>query len=273
MINRTRSCISLVAGCIGSTVGCVSAPKITPDAVASIPTFIVDSVIYDSAGTQLAALVGTIQDSASGRPLGGVQVILTSRATLQRYYSISDERGGFVAKRLRPAVYDLLIRNVGYRPYVAPLSLPPGLIDTLRIRLSLFPQIFTVSAVFARVHTSSPSPCLAPSQSSDDLLSEYQWKDTTTDANTVAWRQTFSLPSIPVGQLSLVSDTIICRRAVIAYNSALAAYDSRVTSAVNLLKYGPTRYVAEDTARKEGEWVFHVGFDSSFTQMLGITRH
>jgi hypothetical protein len=138
-ISVSRLCTIFIAWSVAGTAACASAPGGTREPSPAIPTFSVDSVIRDSAGTKLSAVVGTVEDSASGQPLAGVQVRLTSRVTSRQYYYFSDERGGFVAQGLPPAVYDVLIRYVAYRPYVAPISLSLGVVDTLRVRLGRFP--------------------------------------------------------------------------------------------------------------------------------------
>src|SRR6476646_12197294 len=67
-----------------------------------------------------------------------------------------------------------------------------------------------------------PSPCLTPSDASAGMLARYQFVDTTTDNLQVTWRQSLGLSSIAVSQITLVSDTTICRRGVTAYNSILS---------------------------------------------------
>jgi hypothetical protein len=107
--------------------------------VASIPKYSLDSIAHDSFGVSLSALVGTVEDSVSGRPLGGVQVLLTSRPGQQHYFSYTDEEGGFIVQRVPAGSYDLIVRKVNYRPYTTSHALRTGSVDTLRVRIVAFP--------------------------------------------------------------------------------------------------------------------------------------
>src|SRR5437868_4049718 len=88
-----------------------------------------------------------------------------------------------------------------------------------------------------------PPPCATPTDFSTTMLSDYQFADTSTVASTVAWRQTLGLPVVPVAQITLVSDTTLCRRGVTAFNTILAADSLPPSVAVNLIRYGSTRYI------------------------------
>jgi hypothetical protein len=104
------------------------------------------------------------------------------------------------------------------------------------------------------------------------MLSVYQWTDTTTDAGNIAWRQSLGLPSIAVAQITLVSDTATCRRGVIAYNSILTADKLSASTAVNLIRYGSTRYVISNPNHVVGEWVHEAVVDTAFHRIAVAGR-
>ena len=106
---------------------------------ASIPKYSLDSVTHDSSGIRFSALVGTVEDSVSGQPLGGAQVLLTSRTGQQHYFSYTDDEGGYVVQRIPPGFYDLIVRKVNYHPYAASYALRTASVDTLRVRILAFP--------------------------------------------------------------------------------------------------------------------------------------
>jgi hypothetical protein len=124
----------LLACCAAGAAACASARGVHPVRGATIPRFSVESVTRDSAGTTLSALVGTVQDSASGLPLAQAVVSLTSPVG-QHYYSSTDQFGGFVVERVPPGSYDLLVRKIAYQPYAAPHSMRAGVVDTLRLQI------------------------------------------------------------------------------------------------------------------------------------------
>ena len=104
------------------------------------------------------------------------------------------------------------------------------------------------------------------------MLFDYQFVDTTTDQSQITWRQAVGLPTVAVAQVTLVTDTTLCRRGVTAYNSILAGDSLPASSAVNLLRYGSTRYVIGDPAHVVGEWVHEAVVDTSFTKVKIAAR-
>jgi hypothetical protein len=133
-------------------------------------------------------------------------------------------------------------------------------------RVSKFAFMFAVACAPPLLRTSdhsNPSPCLPPSAASANMLDTYQWADTTTDDGISAWRRSNGLPSISVSQISMVSDTTICRRAVVAFNTILKDKHT-LTPSVNLIKYGTTRYIIGDPSYTVGEWTYEVVADTSF---------
>lgn len=70
---------------------------------------------------------------------------------------------------------------------------------------------------------------------------------------------------VATSQISIVSDTTVCRRAANAYSYAIAATDSN--RSVHAVKAG-IRYVVLDPSITGGEYKLGITFDSSFTQTL-----
>jgi hypothetical protein len=101
---------------------------------AVIPRYNVDSVTRDSASNRMYALVGTVVDSASGRPVQGAIISVGPRQKLVRW-AYSDDRGGFVLGRVPPGHYQLLVRRIGYRQFSQALDARAGAVDTVRVRL------------------------------------------------------------------------------------------------------------------------------------------
>jgi Carboxypeptidase regulatory-like domain len=101
---------------------------------ALIPQYNVDSVTHDSASNRMYALVGTVVDSASGRPIQGAVISLGPLQKPARW-AYSDDRGGFVLGRVPPGHYQLLVRRIGYMPFSQARDARAGVVDTVRARL------------------------------------------------------------------------------------------------------------------------------------------
>lgn len=115
------------------------------------------------------------------------------------------------------------------------------------------------------------SPCRTQGTPSADMLSRYQYIAQATNSLTTRWRSKIGLSSVPSAQVVIVSDTTTCRRAVNAYNAALIP-DTLISSQVDVVKYGTTRYIVADSARIDGEWTPHIVFDTAFA-VIAITAH
>lgn len=137
--------------------------------------------------------------------------------------------------------------------------------------ITLSVGLLVVGAVTGSVRTDL-SPCLPTSSGGAEILDHYQWVDTTTDKGHITWRQSIGLSAIPVSQIVLVSDTTVCRRAVTAYNSILAGDLLPPSSAVNVLKYGSTRYVISDPSHRVGEWISEPVVDTAFAEIATAGR-
>ena len=101
---------------------------------AVIPQYNVDSVTRDSASNRMYALVGTVVDSASGRSIDAAIVTLRQPGARDRG-TYSDNRGGFVLGRVPPGHYQLLVRRIGYMPFIQTRDARAGVVDTVRARL------------------------------------------------------------------------------------------------------------------------------------------
>jgi hypothetical protein len=83
------------------------------------------------------ALVGTVVDSASGRPVQGAIISVGPLQKLVRW-AYSDDRGGFVLGRVPPGHYQLLVRRIGYMPFVQARDARAGVVDTVIAKLPLY---------------------------------------------------------------------------------------------------------------------------------------
>ena len=102
---------------------------------AVIPQYNVDSVTRDTASTGTYALVGTVVDSASGKPLESVQVTLRVPGGGRNFWTLTDNRGGFVLGRVLPGHYHMIIRRLGYLAVTGVRDAEAGVVDTLRARM------------------------------------------------------------------------------------------------------------------------------------------
>jgi hypothetical protein len=82
------------------------------------------------------ALVGTVVDSASGRPIQGAILTLGPLQKPARWAS-SDDRGGFVLGRVPPGHYQLLVRRIGFMPFSQARDARAGVVDTVIAKLPM----------------------------------------------------------------------------------------------------------------------------------------
>jgi len=102
----------------------------------AIPQYNVDSVTRDSASIGAGALVGTVVDSISGKPLESAQILLRVPGGGRTFRAITDSRGGFVLGRVPPGHYHLVVRLIGYEAVTGVNDARAGVVDTLRARMS-----------------------------------------------------------------------------------------------------------------------------------------
>jgi hypothetical protein len=100
------------------------------------------------------------------------------------------------------------------------------------------------------------------------MLRVYQYADTTHDGGHIGWRNSLSLPAVPVSQITLVADTTICRRAVNAFNTIFPPTQLPPFTAVNTIRYGTTRYIiGNQSGPRFGEWRYEAVVDTSFSKV------
>jgi hypothetical protein len=116
---------------------CACATTRTASTGASIPAFSVDDLITEQNNHDLAALVGTVVDSASGAPLEAARIVVVSEDNSEMRMTFTDGLGGFVLPQLKPSRYKLVTQRVGYGPYMEWRTARPGSIDTVRARMPL----------------------------------------------------------------------------------------------------------------------------------------
>jgi hypothetical protein len=114
---------------------CACATTRTPSPVASIPAFSVDDLTTERNNHGLAALVGTVVDSASGAPLEAARIVVVSEDNSEMRMTFTDGLGGFVLPQLKPSRYKLVTQRVGYGPYMEWRTTRAGSIDTVRARM------------------------------------------------------------------------------------------------------------------------------------------
>ena len=129
--------ILAIAATMAQAYGCAHSATVSraaqwPPAV--IPQYNVDSVTRDSASNRMYALVGTVVDSASGRPIQGAVISLGPLPKPARW-AYSDDSGGFVLGRVPPGQYQLLVRRIGYMPFSQARDARAGVVDTVIARL------------------------------------------------------------------------------------------------------------------------------------------
>jgi hypothetical protein len=117
-----------------------------------------------------------------------------------------------------------------------------------------------------------PSPCPALSGDASNMLESYRFADTTTDSGMQTWRLSIGLSVVPVSQIVAVSDTTVCRRALTAYNTLLVEDSLPASVAVDVVKYGTTRYIIADPAHLVGEWAHELVVDTAFTKIAVAAR-
>jgi hypothetical protein len=128
--------------------------------------------------------------------------------------------------------------------------------------------LFTSLAWKGATNRIDPSPCVPSNGGGAGMLRVYQYADTTHDGGHIAWRNLLSLPTVPVSQITLVTDTTICRRAVNAFNTIFAPSHLPPFTAVNTIQYGTTRYIiGNESGPVSGEWQYEAVVDTAFSKV------
>jgi hypothetical protein len=104
---------------------------------ASIPVFTAEDLTTEQNNHGVAALVGTVVDSASGAPLDATRIVVVSEDNSEMRMAFTDQRGGFLLPQLKPARYKLVTQRVGYGPHMEWKTTRAGMVDTVRARVPL----------------------------------------------------------------------------------------------------------------------------------------
>ena len=117
--------------------------------------------------------------------------------------------------------------------------------------------------------TVSTAPCITSPTSTDQAIEVYRFADTTTDDGMTKWRESLSLGRIPVDQIILANNSMICRRALAAFNTLFGDSASfRPVDSVYVILYGKTRFIVGNSVGPYGgEWRYEPIFDTSFTKV------
>ncbi len=114
---------------------CTPSARPFPAQTIFIAHFDRDSLTRDSTGRQVAALIGAVVDSTHESPLEATQILLRPSGNLRPYFSYTDKRGTFALARVEPGSYAVLVRRIGYSPYIEQRNLTANVIDTMVVRL------------------------------------------------------------------------------------------------------------------------------------------
>ena len=83
----------------------------------------------------------------------------------------------------------------------------------------------------------------------------------------------WGLPTVPVSQITIVTDTTVCRRAVNAFNTIFARSHLPPFTGVNTIRYGTTRYIlGNESGPTSGEWRYEAIVDTSFSKVSLAAR-
>lgn len=143
------------------------------------------------------------------------------------------------------------------------------LIPTLGVLAATAVALPSSSPRVALANAASLNPCASDSvHDIEFMLNRYRWMMGGDDSLKVSVRTTAALNKVDPATIAVVTDTTICRAAVIAYGNALN--DTMPDRSVNVVKIG-SRYVVRDPARLNGGGAY-LTFDSTFTTKLSQTR-
>lgn len=109
------------------------------------------------------------------------------------------------------------------------------------------------------------NPCVDPSsQRAQDLRHIVGVMVSQSDTIAANERTRFSLPLLAESQVTIVSDTTVCRAASTAYDAK--ASTTPINKPVVVLSLGSQRLVIKDY--RFGEWLLAILFNSNFTTMI-----
>jgi len=224
---------TLFCGCLIIAFGaCAPAgpSKPSPDSnfgSGRIPPFNADSVTRDSASNRVYALVGTVVDSAHGRPIDVARVILQQLPYGPVRYAITDSLGGFVLGRVAPGHYELMIRRIGYWAIRGTREARAGRVDTLRVRMR--PNTIQLQQQQVEAPPANTAPaCHAADVISAEMIRRLRRTMTSTDPRVIKSREMMRLPRIDPSLIVLATDESFCQRARAAVDSVIHAANPTV---------------------------------------------
>jgi len=112
------------------------------------------------------------------------------------------------------------------------------------------------------VTKSTENPCYESDSYADEQIRDLRITVAGTDSVTIQWRRNVHLPAVPSTAVALVSDSVICARALTAFNRA-TRYDDGPATRLYLFSVGNV-YVGTNPHFRSGEWVQHIVMDSTF---------
>ena len=122
-----------------------------------------------------------------------------------------------------------------------------------------------VLSVLPRLEAQAGSPCVDPSsQRALDLKHLVGVMVSQSDTVAANERARFSLPLLAASQVTMVTDTTVCRAASNAYDGVASM--EPVDKPVVVLALGTQRLVIKDY--RFGEWLLAILFNSNFTTMI-----
>ena len=110
-----------------------------------------ERIVLEAAGRELADLSGEIMDGSAGRPLPGV-IVRVEGTPLQL---LSDDDGRFVFSGIRPGIYTLSLRSLGYDGATAPVEVEAG--QSVHVRLALEARAVEIEGVVVTARSQAES--------------------------------------------------------------------------------------------------------------------
>lgn len=144
--------------------------------------------------------------------------------------------------------------------------------ETITLPKKMPPRLFVFAALVASILTAPVSlvaqatgPCVDPtSRRALDLRHIVGVMVSQADSVAANERARFSLPQVAENQVTIVSDTTVCRTASTAYDAA--ASTTPIDKPVVVLAVGTQRLVVKDY--RFGEWLLAVLFNQDFTTVV-----
>lgn len=144
----------------------------------------------------------------------------------------------------------------------------------LAILRRLVPIIGLMSAVtaFDASHSiMSTTVCMPNDGLATTMVAKFQTAMTTTDTLKIHSRAYMQLPSVPVSQVTYLTNNKTCNSAAAAYNAALVQPPPYPPSGSVYVWQIGTVYVVLDTAQRVGEWRTAMTLDKHFSVLVKYT--